>query len=144
IREGLVELSDAYNGCKRDLDAGRTYEKAACARNGDTKLERAAAQAYWEAREYSKARPLFVKLEPAFGKNAQFLYEYGDTLVRVEGASAGLSYLERAVAAQESLLAARAALGKALLEAGRHQDAIPHLEAAVSTDPTLWIALSKA
>ena len=142
--EVLLELGDAYNGCKRYLDAGRTYEQAARARNGDLKLQRAAAQAYWEAREYSKARPLFAKAQPAFGKDAEFLYEYGDTLVRLEGASAGLSYLERAIATQPSLLAARAALGKALLEAGRHQDAIEHLEAAVSADPALWLALSKA
>jgi tetratricopeptide (TPR) repeat protein len=142
--EVLLELADAYKGCKRYLEAGRTYEQAARAKNGDVKMERAAAQAYWQAREYSKARPLFIKAEPAFGKDAQFLFEFGDTLVRIEGAAAGLAYLERAVEAEPSLLAAKAALGKALLEVGRHQDAIAYLEAAVSTDPALWLALSKA
>lgn len=142
--EVLLELADAYKGCKRYLDAGRTYEQAARAKNGDAKLEQAAAQAYWRAREYSKARPLFLRAELAFRKDAEFLYEFGDTLVRIEGAAAGLPYLERAVAAEPSLIAARAALGKALLEAGRHHDAIAHLEAAVSIDPALWLALSKA
>jgi len=142
--EVLVELGDAYNGCKRFLDAGRTYEQASNLKDSSPKLLRAAAGAYWEAREYAKARPLFAKVETAFGKDAEFLYEYGDTLVRLEGAAAGLPRLERAIAAQPSLIAARAAFGKALLEAGRPQDAIAHLEAVVSTDPALWLALSKA
>ncbi|MEP6537995.1 MAG: tetratricopeptide repeat protein [Bryobacteraceae bacterium] len=141
--EVLTELGDAYNGCKRYLDAGRTYERASRLKD-DRKLGRAAARSYWEAREYEKARPLFAKVETAFGKDAEFLYEYGDTLVRLEGPTAGLAYLAQAVAAQPSLLSARAAYGKALLETGRAQDAIPHLEAVVSTDPALWLALSKA
>jgi predicted Zn-dependent protease len=48
------------------------------------------------------------------------------------------------VALQRSLLPARAALGKALLQAGRPREAIAHLESAVPADPALWLALSKA
>jgi predicted Zn-dependent protease len=140
----VTELADAYNGCTRYSDAAKAYREAARLKNGDVKLQRASAQAYWEAREYGQARTLYSKLEKGFAGDAQFLYEYGDTLVRVEGSEAGLPYLEKAVKANPSLLPARGALGKALLEAGRHVEAIGHLEAAANTDPALWLALSKA
>lgn len=142
--EVLTELGDAYSGCKRYHDAGKTYEQAGRVRGLDPKLHRAAGHAFWEAREYQQSVKLFAAVESSFANDAEFLYEYGDTLTRLEGASAGLQYLERAVAAQHSLLPARAALGKALVEVGRHQDAISHLEAATATDPAIWLALSKA
>ncbi len=140
----LVELGDAYNGCKRFSDAGKTYRAAALADPNDKRLPRAAARAFWEAREYTEAQPLYASLEASFSADPKFLYEYGDTLARASGAAAGLPYLEKAVRAEPTLVSARGALGRALLELDRAADSVPHLEAAVPTDPSLLLPLSRA
>lgn len=140
----LIELADAYSGCKRYLSAAQTYEQAAKAQAANADLKRAAARSYWQAREYEKARPLFTALAAQRASDPEFAYEYGDTLARLDGAAAGLPYLERAVKAAPDLTPARGALGRALVELGRAAQAIPHLEAAAPTDSTLLLPLSRA
>lgn len=140
----LVELGDAYQGCKRHLEAARAYQAASSLNPADGRLKRASAHALWMAREYAQALPLFRELEASFSRDPEFLYEYGDTLGRLQGAASGLRFLEQAARLAPQLLPARGALGRALLELGRHEESIPHLEAAVSADATLWMPLSRA
>ncbi len=125
-------LADAYVGCKRYADAARLYLKLGFARE--------AARAYWQARDYDAAKPLFASVAGKHTNDAGFNYEYGDTLLRSEGALAALPYLERAAV----LVEARGALGKAYVELERFEEAIPHLEAASSADPDLFLPLSNA
>jgi tetratricopeptide (TPR) repeat protein len=129
----LTELADAYHGCKRYLDAARLYVKV--------KQPRAAARAYWQAREYALAKPLY---EASRSEDPEFLYEYGDTLSRLEGAAAGLPFLERSVKLQPDSITMRGALGRALLEVGRAEESISHLAAAAPADVTLLMPLSRA
>jgi hypothetical protein len=42
------------------------------------------------------------------------------------------------------MAAARGALGRALVDVGRHADAVPHLEIAAKQDPAALLALSRA
>jgi predicted Zn-dependent protease len=141
----LTELADAYSACKRYPQAGATYSEAAAKATANAgRLKRAAARAYWLARDYAAAQPLFAALRPTFSNDAEFLYEFGDTLARTEGSAAGLPLLERSVALAPELTPARGALGRALVEAGRHPEAIPHLVAASPTDATLLMPLSRA
>lgn len=141
----LTELADAYSACKRYPQAATAYSEAAGKATANSgRLKRAAARAYWLARDYSSARPLFAALRPTFSNDAEFLYEFGDTLARTEGSEAGLPLLERSVALVPELTPARGALGRALVEAGRHAEAIPHLTAAVPADATLLMPLSRA
>jgi tetratricopeptide (TPR) repeat protein len=132
----LIELGDAYQGCKRYADAAKTYLSA--------KQPRAAARAFWQARAYDEARPLYDSLASANETDPEFLYEYGDTLVRIEGSAKGVSLLERSVALAPELIPARGALGRALLELGRYEESIPHLSAAAPADVTLLLPLSRA
>jgi predicted Zn-dependent protease len=132
----LTELGDAYQGCKRYSDAARTYAAAG--------QPRAAARAYWQAREYADARPLYESLSKAHESDPEFLYEYGDTLARVAGAAAGIPALQRCVAIEPGLTPARGALGRALLDTGRAEESIPHLAAAAPADVTLLMPLSRA
>jgi predicted Zn-dependent protease len=125
-------LADAFYGCKRYADAARLFTKL-----GNT---REAARSWWQARDYEQARPLYQKLTGNGAADPELAYEYGDTLLRVEGAEAAIPWLERA----GSLIEARAALGKAYVEAGRFAEAIPHLEGAVSADADLLLPLSRA
>jgi superkiller protein 3 len=140
----LVELADAYNGCKRFLDAARLYRDAARLTPEDARLTRAGARAFWQAREYQEARPLFAAVESRYSTDAGFLYEYGDTLARIAGGEEGLRYLEKAAQAAPDLLPARGALGRVLLELGRAAESVPHLEAAAPADPALLLPLSRA
>jgi predicted Zn-dependent protease len=141
----LTELADAYSACKRYPQAGATYAEAAAKATANAgRLKRAAARAHWLARDYAAARPLFTALRPTFSNDAEFLYEFGDTLARTEGAEASLAVLERSVELAPSLAPARGALGRALVEAGRHAEAIPHLVAASPADATLLLPLSRA
>lgn len=143
-KQVLVELGDAYSGCKRFLDAAGAYRQAADRTPDDSRLTRAAARAFWQAREYARAKPLFAAIESRYSAEADFLYEYGDTLVRINGPDAGLFYLEKAVKADSNLAPARGALGRALLELDRAAESIPHLEAAALADPASLLPLSRA
>lgn len=129
--EVLGPLADAYAACQRYAEAGAVLVTL--------KETRQAARAYWLAREYAKARPLFAAVARQHGDDPRFAYEYGDTLLRVAGAEAALPVLEKSVA----LVEGRGTLGKAYLELGRAAEAIPHLEAAVAADGNLLLPLSR-
>ncbi|MGH9660736.1 MAG: tetratricopeptide repeat protein [Bryobacteraceae bacterium] len=140
----LVELGDAQYGCKRFLDAARTYRSAAELQPDDPRFARAGARAFWQAREYPDARRLYAAMAHRHGTDPEFLYEYGDTLARLEGPEAGLASLQRAVEAAPGLVAARGALGRVLMDLHRAAESVPHLEAGAAADPTLLLPLSRA
>lgn len=140
----VVELADAYYGCRRFALAASTYEAALATRHKSPAVARQAGHCYWEARQYTDAKRLYSSVAASFAEDADFNYEYGDTLVRLEGPAAGALYLERAVTKNGDLLAARGELGKALLALERPQTAIPHLEIAAKADPVLLLPLSRA
>lgn len=140
----MIELGDAYQGCKRWEQAGAAYEQALKMNPRETRIPRQLAHCWWMARRYEKALPAFRSIESQYGGDGEFLFEYGDTLVRAEGPEAGAPLLERAVVAAPGMVAARGALGRALVDLGRHADAIPHLQIAAKQDPAALLALSRA
>lgn len=140
----LVDLADAYQGCRVFEQAGRAYEAAFKRKLGDSRLARQAAHAYWQARMYDEVIRMLRPLERDFASDPDFNFEYGDSLLRTAGSAQGLSYLLRAANAAPDRLAARAEAGKALLAANRAEEAIPHLEAASRVDIALLLPLSRA
>lgn len=140
----LIELADANQGCARWEPAAKAYAEAAKANPQDLRLTRQLAYCWRMARRYDLAKPAYASLPASFQEEAEFQFEYGDTLVRLEGAAAGLPWLERAVVEAPALLAAQSALGRALMELERPAAAVPHLEAAAKEDPALWLPLSRA
>jgi tetratricopeptide (TPR) repeat protein len=139
-----VELGDARHGCKRWEPAAHAYAEAAKLDPGNRRLLRQLARCWWRARRYEEARPVYASVEAQYRTEPEFQFEYGDTVMRLEGAEAGLPWLEKAVAAAPNLVAARGALGRALMELGRAADALPHLIAAAPQDPALLLPLSRA
>jgi predicted Zn-dependent protease len=137
----LAALGDGYYGCGRYGDAVRTLEAAA---KDDDRARRMYARALWRAGEYARARAEYDVLAEKWADDPEFNYECGDTLARLEGAEAGLSYLEKAVRMAPALLPARGALGRALMELGKAAESIPHLELAAPADATLLMPLSRA
>lgn len=143
-RSGWTELADAYQGCQRWEPAAKAYAEAAKLDAQDLRLVRQSAHCWRMARRYELAKPIFASLESSYAENADFWFEYGDTLMRLEGAAAGLPWLKRAVAANPSFGLAQSALGRALMELDRPADALPHLEAGAAEDPALLLPLSRA
>lgn len=139
-----TELADAYQGCKRWELAATAYAEAAKLAPAATRLTRQSAHCWRMARRYEFAKPIFASLDNTYTANAEFNFEYGDTLVRLEGAEAGLPWLEKSVAIDATLLPAQAALGRALMELNRPAEAAPHLELATKADPALLLPLSRA
>ena len=139
-----TELADAYQGCKRWEPAAKAYAEAVKADPSDPRLVRQSAHCWRLARRYDLAKPLFASLEQHYAGNAEFQFEYGDTLMRLDGAAAGLPWLMKSVATDPSLMPARSALGRALLELDRPAEAAPHLETAAKIDPALLLPLSRA
>jgi predicted Zn-dependent protease len=134
--QSQIELADALYGCKRYAQAAKAYEAAP----PPPAISRQAAHCYWQARQYPEAKRLYAAVAAQFQAEAAFQYEYGDTLVRLDGPAAGLPHLQAA----STLLPARAELGKALLALNRPTEAIPHLQAASTQDPALLLPLSRA
>jgi tetratricopeptide (TPR) repeat protein len=128
----------------RNDDAVAEMETACRLAPSDSRLRRLRARAYWRAGRYDDARKDFDALAQQWSHDPEFNYERGDTMVRLEGAEAGLPLLEKAVKQDPQLTPARGALGRALVEAGKLADSIPHLEAAAPQDPTLLLPLSRA
>ena len=139
-----TELADAYQGCKRWEPAARAYAEAARADPKDRRLVRQSAHCWRLAHRYDLAKPLFASLEGHYEGNPEFQFEYGDTLMRLDGAAAGLPWLTKSVVSDPALAPAQSALGRALLELDRPLDAAPHLESAARTDPSLLLPLSRA
>lgn len=141
LHEVLAEARTLEN---RHEDALKQLQEAMRLSPDDTRLRRLHARALWRTSRYEEARKSYGSLASEWKDDAEFNYEYGDTLLRIESLEAGLPLLERAVRTAPDLIAARGALGRALLQAGRSRESIPHLEAAAQQDATILLPLSRA
>ena len=128
----------------RNEDAIRELDAALKLQPSDSRIARLRARALWRSSQYEEARSAYQSLASRWTHDPEFLFEYGDTLVRLEGAEAGIQYLQEALRLAPNLIPARGVLGRALAQVGRHDAAIPHLEASISQDPTLLLPLSRA
>lgn len=139
-----IDLADALAGCRKFAAAAPLYAEASRLQPLDSGLARQAAHCFWEARLYAEALPLFSSSAAAFGQDALFQFEYGDSLARAQGAAAGLPYLRKAVALDSRLLSAQGELGKALVALGENAEAIEPLRLAAAAIPELLLPLARA
>jgi tetratricopeptide (TPR) repeat protein len=137
-------LAEVHTLEGRHEDAVTELQNALKLAPEDSRLRRLLARALWRAARYDEAARLYAELSPRWQHDAEFNYERGDTLLRIEGAEAALPLLQKAVRDAPQLVSARGPLGRALLQAGRARESIPHLEAAVRQDPALLLPLSRA
>lgn len=141
LYELLAEVRTIEN---RHEDALRELQQAVRLTPNDSRLRRLLARALWRTSSYEEARKLYDALAGRWSHDPEFNFERGDTLVRLGDAKQGLPLLEKSVAEAPELIAARGALGRALLQAGRARDSIVHLELASKQDATLLLPLSRA
>ena len=86
------------------------------------------------AHNLDEALPLLERLNRDHPADGHLLFMYGDALVQSQQADRAIPVLERAVKVDSALLSARASLGRAYVQAGRFQEALPHLLAAAADD----------
>ena len=141
LHELLAEVRTIEN---RHEDAVKELEQAVRLAPKDSRMQRLLARGLWRTSRYEDARKIYDALAAHWAHDPEFNFERGDTLVRLGELPAGLSLLQKSVAEGPELIAAQGALGKALLQAGRAKESIPHLEAASRQDPSVLLPLSRA
>ncbi|MGH9163230.1 MAG: tetratricopeptide repeat protein [Vicinamibacteraceae bacterium] len=97
-------------------------------------LERELAMALHLARDHEAVLPIAEKLLRTASDDPELLFLYGSALLAAQQVDRAIPYLERAVDAKGAPAEGQAALGRAFMLKGEAAAAIPHLEAALSTD----------
>ena len=133
-----VELGDAYRGCKRWEAAAKAYAQAGRHAPKDRRLARQTARCWWMARRYDVAKPLYEAMAPQSGNDPDFQFRIRRHAVSLEGAAAGLPWLEKAVAGALSDAGGAGGAGAALMDLERPAEAVEHLAAAAAADPRYY------
>ncbi|MPY91130.1 MAG: tetratricopeptide repeat protein [Luteitalea sp.] len=131
---------------KRPLEAVKELRAALELAPNEPGLERELASALYLARDHQAMLPIAEKLLAKAPDAPDLLFLYGGALLETQQVDRAVPHLKRAVAADASLIEARAALGRAFMLKGDAAAAIPHLEAALSTDQdgSLYYQLAQA
>ena len=113
---------------------------------GHPDFQRELAASLLAAREYLEAQLVTSQLLIAEPQAADLQHLQGDLFLAQQQAEAAIPYLEKAVALDPRLLPARASLARALAQAGRPADALPHATAALplDSDGSLHFQLARA
>jgi predicted Zn-dependent protease len=86
------------------------------------------------ARDHQAAQVVLERLVQTEPESPRLNFMLGDTLLSQQKADQALPYLRKAVSRDGKLIAARSALGRALIQVGQAVEALPHLKAALPTD----------
>ena len=100
---------------------------------GSPTIERALAEALLQAHATDEALPLLERLNRE-RPDAPLLFMYGDALLQSQQIDRAIPILERAAAAKDAPVATHASLGRAYVQVGRYEEALPHLTIAANED----------
>ena len=101
---------------------------------GNSEIQGELARALIGSREFEQASAILQNLLERQGDNAEWQFDYGDSLLEMGKAAESIPHLKRAVELDPRLLPAQAKLGEALLQTGLAAAAVPHLELAALID----------
>jgi len=133
-RESYAAAAEAHELRARYREAAATWKEALTLAPADSELQRRLALALCHANDCVSALPLLSALLDKAPSSAELNYLTGLALNATRDPLRALPYLEKAVHLDEKFLAAHAALGEALLEAGSPELAVRHLEASLAED----------
>jgi predicted Zn-dependent protease len=132
--ESHIHAAKMFDAQGQYVQAAIEWREAVKGAPEKTNLQMGLAWALYRSRDYESALPLLtslLKVEPD-SDHANFLY--GASLVNMERPLEAISWLERALSKNPEFRPAKAALGQALLRAGKAEEAIPYLKAAIESD----------
>lgn len=134
-RESYMHLAEVKEHAGEYVEAAKRWREALGIAPNDPHVEGGLVWALYKARDYQAAIPVIDRLLLKNPQSAELNFLRGACQVNLEEPETGLPYLEKAVALDAGFVPARAALGQALLRTGKPKEAIPHLRAALETDP---------
>jgi predicted Zn-dependent protease len=117
----------------RKTDAVTEVRAALKLSPGNPVIERALADALVQAHDTDEAVPLLERLTREH-PDTGLLLMYGDALLQSQQIERAIPILERAAGARDAPVAAHAALGRAYVQMGRYNEALPHLTIGAKDD----------
>ena len=126
--------AELYRDQGRYADAIEEFRRALWMQPQDRELERELAVTVYSSRDYAAAEPLLREQLQRTPLEAELHFLLGDALFQQQRVEPAIVSLEAAVARDARMLPARATLGRAYLQAGKVDKAIPHIAAALSID----------
>jgi tetratricopeptide (TPR) repeat protein len=127
IRAELAQSSGRHTEAVAEVQAALKLSP------GDPAIERALAEALLQAHNTDDAIPLLERLNRE-RSDATLLFMYGAALLQSQQIDRAIPILERVVIAKDPPFAAHASLGRAYVQAGRYEEALPHLTVAMKED----------
>ncbi|MDX2269114.1 MAG: tetratricopeptide repeat protein [Bryobacter sp.] len=118
----------------RAKDAVEAWRSARRLEPENPQWTRELAITLFEAKEYTEADKLCSALLAQASQDPQLLHLAGDIQLAQQLTDRAIPLLEKAAAADPKNLAARSSLARALMQAGRPADALPHATAALPLD----------
>ncbi len=128
IRAELAQSS------RRNTEAVNEVRGALKLSPGNPVIERALAEALFQAHNIDEALPLLERLSRERPNDASLTFMYGDALLESQQIERAIPILERVAGAKDAPIAVHASLGRAYAQAGRYEDALPHLTIAAKQD----------
>jgi len=144
--EAALLRAQVLGGQGRHVEAAAELRQAVQSWPGDGRLRHELAASLYRARDLDAARALLEELFPQEPGSAELAFMLGDAYLHQQQVEKAIPALESAVAAEPTLLPARAALCRAWMLKGDPARALPNLEAARQTDEdgSLHYQLSRA
>ncbi len=139
-------LAETQRELGRHAEAATAWQNALRLAPGNPEFERELAAAWMNAKQYIEAQKLTDTLLAREPNAPDLNHLQGDLFLAQQLAEQAIPFLEKAVKADPLLLPAQASLARALLQAGRAAEALPHVTAAlpIDTDGSLHFQLARA
>lgn len=132
----LLELrARALDEAGRYREAAQRWREALGPAEDNPVVEKGLALSLMNARDYSSAVPALEKLRRTQPDSAEILTLLGEAYLVLEQSEKAVEQFRLAMKLTANSPAAAAALGGALLRAGKVEEAIPHLQAGLAGDP---------
>jgi len=144
--ESHQAMAELYRNQGRHNEAIKEWRAALELAPGDPRLQQELATSVYMSRDYPNAEKLVRDLISKDPEVPELQFILGDSLMGQQKLEEAIPPLEKALSLRKDYLAAHAVLGRALLQTGQADRAIPHLKTGLATDNdgSLYIQLSRA
>lgn len=139
-------LAERLRDQGKHAEAAAAWRQALALEPDSPELRRELAAALLGAKDYAETQKVVTELLTAEPDAPDLLNLQGDLYLAQQMAAEAIPFLERAVKANPRVLEARASLARALLLAGKGEEAVPHVAAALplDADGSLHFQLARA
>jgi predicted Zn-dependent protease len=130
--ESHIHLAEVHDTEQRWRESAGEWRKALRLSPGNLRIRLRLSWSLFRVRDYPAAMEMLQPLLGGGGAEVPFLY--GASLLNLQKPGEAIPYLKTAIARDEHLLPARAALGQGYLQTGHPVEAIPLLRESLAVD----------